>query len=572
MQVVHHDDDVEGVRRQSRRIRVRDRRARASSDSASPTRLLRQLASAIGIAIDGRHAEPCSASHSACRPRPHATSSARPRGQQAGGASPATRPARPPLTTAPPPARRGRRSPVRPPSADDHAHWKLKPPSRPSTSRISPTRYRPGHSARLHRAVIDLVQRHAAGRHLGVVVAAAVADVERRVHERVAPAPGARHVSGAPAWVARRCRPRAAQRSATAAGSRVASTVATWARRRRSRACSRSQALQRLVRLARADGSTTPRSTPVAARATVARCQCRDMFSATGPLMPKCVHSSAPVSDVARAAVARAASASPDANARPAPRAVAVEHQRRQRRRGVHELCPSDCARRSRSRRCRSSAATARRSPAPRRGARTVRPSASSTAKRRPAPVDRRHARRRLHDRRPAGAPRAAARRARSRARLVSGKSLPSSSSCSATPSSSKNSRRAVGGKRAQHVRTTRGEPPQKSRSVTTRLVTLQREPPLTRIFAPMRAAPSRHTHAQRRRRARREDRRGQPGRSGAHDHDVATPPCCVIRAGRARGRASARRGRADGRPRATTPAARSTMVPTVRPRKSRRS
>src|SRR5258705_12454436 len=28
--------------------------------------------------------------------------------------------------------------------ADDHAHWKLKPPIRPSTSSISPIRYRPG--------------------------------------------------------------------------------------------------------------------------------------------------------------------------------------------------------------------------------------------------------------------------------------------------------------------------------------------------------------------------------------------------------------------------------------------
>src|SRR5262249_10834814 len=27
----------------------------------------------------------------------------------------------------------------------DHAHWKLKPPNRPSTSRISPTRNSPGH-------------------------------------------------------------------------------------------------------------------------------------------------------------------------------------------------------------------------------------------------------------------------------------------------------------------------------------------------------------------------------------------------------------------------------------------
>jgi len=35
------------------------------------------------------------------------------------------------------------------------------------------------------------------------------------------------------------------------------------------------------------------------------------------------------------------------------------------------------------------------------------------------------------------------------------------------------------------------GRPPQKSRSVTATFVTLQRDPPLTRIFAPGRAAPS---------------------------------------------------------------------------------
>src|SRR6266550_3670538 len=30
--------------------------------------------------------------------------------------------------------------------ADDHAHWKLKPPIRPSTSSISPIRYSPSHT------------------------------------------------------------------------------------------------------------------------------------------------------------------------------------------------------------------------------------------------------------------------------------------------------------------------------------------------------------------------------------------------------------------------------------------
>jgi hypothetical protein len=47
------------------------------------------------------------------------------------------------------------------------------------------------------------------------------------------------------------------------------------------------------------------------------------------------------------------------------------------------------------------------------------------------------------------------------------------------------------------------GRPPQKSRSVTVLFVTLQRDPPLTRIFAPGRAAPSR--------RATPVDRRDRP-------------------------------------------------------------
>jgi len=76
---------------------------------------------------------------------------------------------------------------------------------------------------------------------------------------------------------------------------------------------------------------------------------------------------------------------------------------------------------------------------------------------------------------------------------FVSGNSLPSSSSCNRTPNSSKNAAARGAGNARNTLRTTRDEPPQKSRSVTTRLVTLQREPPLTRILAPMRRAPSTH-------------------------------------------------------------------------------
>src|SRR4051812_1995660 len=44
--------------------------------------------------------------------------------------------------------------------------------------------------ARSHRGGIDLVERDAAGRHFGVVVAAIAGDVERPLHERVRqPAP-----------------------------------------------------------------------------------------------------------------------------------------------------------------------------------------------------------------------------------------------------------------------------------------------------------------------------------------------------------------------------------------------
>ena len=48
--------------------------------------------------------------------------------------------------------------------------------------------------------------------------------------------------------------------------------------------------------------------------------------------------------------------------------------------------------------------------------------------------------------------------------------------------------------RRAARAGSTDGRPPQKSRSVTVVFVTLQRDPPLTRIFAPGARAPSRRT------------------------------------------------------------------------------
>src|SRR4030095_12662563 len=77
------------------------------------------------------------------------------------------------------------------------------------------------------------------------------------------------------------------------------------------------------------------------------------------------------------------------------------------------------------------------------------------------------------------------------RARLLSGNNLPSSSARSGTPSSSKKAIARDAEYARSTSRMTRRSPPQKSCSVTTRLVTLQREPPLTRILAPTVLAPS---------------------------------------------------------------------------------
>ena len=100
-----------------------------------------------------------------------------------------------------------------------------------------------------------------------------------------------------------------------------------------------------------------------------ARSQCRDAFSATGPLMPKCVQSSEPVRRIATAPSTQTASSTscetPDSAA-----------WTRSRARAAAARAPASSARwcgrvggrsRSRRRRCRSSAATGRRSRARRR-------------------------------------------------------------------------------------------------------------------------------------------------------------------------------------------------------------
>ena len=81
-----------------------------------------------------------------------------------------------------------------------------------------------------------------------------------------------------------------------------------------------------------------------------------------------------------------------------------------------------------------------------------------------------------------------------SRDRLVSGNSLPPASSWRLTPISRKNATAALDGNARRMRRTIDERPPQKSASVTCAFVTLQRDPPLTRIFAPGFLAPSRST------------------------------------------------------------------------------
>ena len=204
------------------------------------------------------------------------------------------------------------------------------------------------------------------------------------------------------------------------------------------------------------------------------------------PLTPKCVHSSDREAH-------RDGPSTPEVSPRHATRRTAARGSRRRRARAAPAPASSRRWRdrgagrsRSRRRRCRFSAASGRRSRArPRRacsGAASV--SSSNRAVDGRSPVTRCPA-----SSVDAGVARSlSSASSTSRERLVSGKSLPSASSCSATPSSRRTRRVSCDRKRAQHAADRARRPPQKSRSVTTRLVTLQREPPLTRILAPMRS------------------------------------------------------------------------------------
>ena len=87
-----------------------------------------------------------------------------------------------------------------------------------------------------------------------------------------------------------------------------------------------------------------------------------------------------------------------------------------------------------------------------------------------------------------------------------------------------------VGRERAQHSLDQRARPPQKSASDTTRLVTLQRVPPLTRIFAPGFRAPSSTTTDRAGLARRTKIAVARPAAPAPTIDDVNARPICVLR------------------------------------------
>ena len=122
-----------------------------------------------------------------------------------------------------------------------------------------------------------------------------------------------------------------------------------------------------------------------------------------------------------------------------------------------------------------------------------------------------------------------------SRARLVSGNSLPPASSWRLTPMSRKNATVSGDGNARSTRRTIVARPPQKSRSVTATFVTLQRDPPLTRIFAPGFLAPSSST-TDRPGLARRAKMAVARPAAPAPTMTMSAMPLCYARCSRARG------------------------------------
>ena len=243
-----------------------------------------------------------------------------------------------------------------------HAHWKLKPPMRPSTSQDLAAQEETGTDARLHRGEVDLGERHAAGGHLRLGPAAVAGH-----GQRLAPtlATSARRARGSARELPHR---RAGLESANrgAASPRQALGRAALAQA----ACARSAARGRAPRRAASGvGSGQPVDDQDALR-VVERAQpssSRLMSSAAGPDRPKCVQSSAPRERRAAACPCAARTSSvaerEAATARAAewPSARAASGTSAGSTRGRDRVARARARARSRRRRCRTSAGSCRR-------------------------------------------------------------------------------------------------------------------------------------------------------------------------------------------------------------------
>ena len=260
------------------------------------------------------------------------------------------------------------------------------------------------------------------------------------------------------------------------------------------------------------------RSTVASRPSTTARCQCRETSSAAGPLAPKCVHSRSP--PIRRGGTPGDRTVSSTGWLTPDRAWWKVPSRSSGASAGVVATieCPS---------------ARAMAYPAPSLPvfgtdmpplASTTRPPSQDAGLR----ADGEPLRRRLDaagraadggSSTPSRAASATSASTTVAARCESGNSLPWASSCSVTPSSAKN--RIVGSTgQARSTRAiARGAPPLKSRGVTRRLVMLQRPPPLMRILAPRRRAPSSSIDLTRDARACGRNRRHQPGGTRSDDH-----------------------------------------------------
>ena len=342
---------------------------------------------------------------------------------------------------------------ARPPAAThalDHAHWKLKPPMRPSTSSISPARKRPGRTPRLHRARVDLGERHAARRRLGEGVAARLprpaADATTRAATSAPPVlaaePAERRLrrrgplprTNASA-TARRQRARRARARRRAAGSRPRARAA---RARATRTACRARSSPRAPGLAALESRAQPRARDVEDH-RAAHAEVRPEERARAPredAPPPADRQLGLVRDARQARVERARRAASGTRAgvvgttewperRSRSQALAVAAGLRQREPAGREHDPRGRAARPAS--CGGGS----------------RPSRGSTVE---------HALARRAARSPAGAPRRAARRGRRASGSRPGRASRRSSSCSATPISRKNATVSADAERPQHA------------------------------------------------------------------------------------------------------------------------